>query len=669
MRLLTLCLAIVVFSLQIVQGQASRVAVPSQASQIAVQGQASRVAVPSQASQIAVPSQASRVAVQPIPAVRVDPLHTGPDFQPVMSSLEAPVPGSGSYRAMLQELKAERASRFKPAPPRDVVQQRASLPAPELGPNFQGNAYNFSIPNDNNVAISNDGWVISVINSTIYVFDTLGNIQLNKGLGAFADTLGISAGKFDPKVVFDPQEERFVLVFLAGFGPSDTHVIVCFSSTSNPLDPWNFYRIPGNPFENTTWTDYPMVALTDDEVFITINLLREGEPWQTGFSQTLIWQMNKMDGLAGDSLRGGFWQDIEFGGKPIRNLRPIAGGSTLYGPDLWLVSNRNFAESNDTIFLVHVTDRFDEPGAQVEVDFLRANIPYGVPPTALQPNNQTFDTNDGRILGAFYEGDRIQFVSPTLDPVTGRTSIYHGMISNVSTTPALEVNILGDRSVDSLDMGYPNIAFTGTDPSEIQAIIVFDYSSKTQFPSFGAVYTNYFAYSDITPIKEGETYVNIAGGPYERWGDYTGVQRVYNRPGTVWASGNIGKIRPNLPPFGIDCNCNATWVGQVRAVEQVNVGLETAEPVISQIKTWPNPAQNEISAVFELSENMDLLVLIVDMQGRLIQEIWSGPGHVGSNLFRMDTSPLASGLYSLVIQSKNGEFGSSVYTQNFVVAR
>ncbi len=614
--------------------------------------------------------QASRIGIGPLPAVQVNPLKIRADFEPVMTSLEAPVPGSGTYRAMLAGRKAEQAARFEPDG-RDRFEKRSDLPAPEAGVNFQGNAYNFSIPNDNNLAISNDGWVISVINSTIYIFDTLGALQFNAGLGAFADTLGISAGKFDPKVQYDPVEDRFVLVFLAGFGPSDTHIIVCFSSSSNPLEPWNFYRLPGNPFADNTWTDYPMIALTQAELFITINLLREGEPWQTGFSQTLVWQMDKADGYAGDSLSGGFWQGIEFGGKPIRNLNPVPGGSTLYGPDLWLVSNRNFAESNDTIFLVHITDRWDAAGTALEVQVLKAEEPYGLPPVARQPSNQTFDTNDGRILGSFLEGDRIQFVSSTIDPATGRTGIYHGMISGVTNSPLLEANIFGDRSADSLDLGYPNIAFTGTDPSEIQAIIVFDYSSKTRFPSFGAVYTNYFAYSDITTIKEGETFVNIASGPYERWGDYTGIQRVYNQPGTIWASGNIGKIRPNLPPFGIDCPCNATWVGKVSATESVNVGMPSAIPVLSGLQTWPNPAASELTALFTLREKTELTVNIFDEGGRLVREIWSGPGEAGSNLFRMDTSPLSPGIYTLTIRNKNsvsGE-GPAAYSSRFVVAR
>jgi hypothetical protein len=607
-------------------------------------------------SQAQSPIQARKTELAARPVAVVDPLRCGPDFNPVFSHLEAPAPGSGSYRAELLERKAARAARFRPDGI-DRFEQREGLPAPELGANFVGNAYNFSVPNDNHIAVSNDGWVISAINSTLYILDTLGELHLDISLAAFSDTLGITGGKFDPKVFYDPLEDRFALVFLAGFTPATSFIIVCFSSSSNPLDPWHFYSLPGNPLDDNTWTDYPMVALTEDEIFITVNLLRDGEPWQTGFSQTLVWQMNKRDGYAGDSLRGGFWQDIGFGGRPLRNLRPVQGGSTLYGPDLWLLSNRNFAERNDSIFLVHISDNFSAPAAELSVRLLRADEPYGFPPIGRQASNHTFDTNDGRILGAFLEGGRIQFVSSAPDPATGRVGIYHGMIHEVQTATAVEARILGDRSPDSLDLGYPNIAFTGTDPSEIQSIIVFDYCSPTRDASFGAVYSNYFAYSPMISIKDGETYVNVMSGFYERWGDYTGVQRVYNRPGTVWASGNFGRIRPNLPPFGTDCRCNATWIGQLHATEQVTVG-QPQSPSLSRgtsLRAWPNPVAAEFSAVFELEQPAQLHIAVADLQGRILHVLWNGPGQPGSNLFRMDTSPLPPGSYLLLVQQAGAD--------------
>lgn len=578
------------------------------------------------------------------------------DWNPVMSHLEAPVPGSGSYRSFLQEHKASLYDNYQPKKVGSTALRTADLPVPVMEDNFEGNAYNNSVPNDNDVAISNDGWVISVINSTIWVLDTTGVDTFRISLNGFVDTLGIVAGKFDPKVQYDPLADRFIIVFLGGFDTTNTHIFVCFSSTNNPLDPWNVYNLPGNPLGDGTWTDYPMMALTDDELFITVNLLRQGESWQTGFSQTLIWHMDKNAGYAASPLDAVLWTDVYFGGKPIRNLRPVQGGSQLYGPDLYLISNRNFDASNDTIFLVHVTGTRNDASTTVEVDFLRADKPYGVPPVANQPNNNTFDTNDGRILGAYLEGNRIQFVANSVVPETGLAGVYHGMIEDLDATPSLRANIIGDFSADSLDFGYPNISFTGTNPSEVQCIISFEFSSKTQFPGFAAVYSNYFAYSDMVIIQQGDTYVNILSGAYERWGDYTGSQRVYNQPGKVWVSGNFSKEIPSVP---FACRCNATWIAELRADEVVSVGLGDEPVEVTQIKAYPNPIQDQFQLEFESAETNTVQVRILDGNGRLIRTLWEGKVGEGLNRFSFDSSGLASGYYQLVIEGGQNVISTS----------
>ena len=80
---------------------------------------------------------------------------------------------------------------------------------------------------------------------------------------------------------------------LNGFDPLYQLYHRCLSQTNDPAGLWNLYALPGNPKDNDRWTDYPMIALTEGELFLTGNLIIPGEPWQTGFSETLIWQMSR----------------------------------------------------------------------------------------------------------------------------------------------------------------------------------------------------------------------------------------------------------------------------------------------------------------------------------------------------------------------------------------
>ena len=94
------------------------------------------------------------------------------DWQTKVQSFEAPSPGGSSYRSFLLRKKAEIASKREAG-------QVQKVNAPELGTGnnpivntvFQANPYTGGLPNDNTVAISNDGTIVSCINSSIYIFD------------------------------------------------------------------------------------------------------------------------------------------------------------------------------------------------------------------------------------------------------------------------------------------------------------------------------------------------------------------------------------------------------------------------------------------------------------------------------------------------------------------
>src|SRR5690606_2696747 len=83
---------------------------------------------------------------------------------------------------------------------------------PVVEDGFQG-ATIAGTPNDNNVAVNNDSFVISVMNTYIRVYNTSGQLKKNWGLEFFPkDAKAVKPGNgadnldrcYDPKVVFDP---------------------------------------------------------------------------------------------------------------------------------------------------------------------------------------------------------------------------------------------------------------------------------------------------------------------------------------------------------------------------------------------------------------------------------------------------------------------------------
>jgi hypothetical protein len=475
-----------------------------------------------------------------------NPKDIKPAFNAKMVNLEAPVPGGTSYRSALLELKKEAGKKTprKSGGLKTTISVQDGMPLngfsmrrlgkyPVNG-ELKDTILNIGggIPLDNTLAISNDNYLMCGINSKLYMHD------LNQGLEPtdsnifvqdFADFAPATSSPFDPKLLYDPEKDRFIATFLTGRSPTSSGIILAFSTTNNPAkDPWNVYRVSGNPLNNNTWTDYPAIAMTEDELFYTVNLLVPGGDWKLTFSSTIIWQFDKESGYRGDSvLKTNLWSDISMDGRNLRNLAPIQGGDTLQGPNMYFLSNRNFDISNDSIFIVEVTGKIDDPDATLVVSVVKADVPYGVPPNGRQedsdPNDPAdgFDTNDARVLGSFIVGDDVQFVGNTMDFQTGNAAVYHGYIRDISSNPVITGQIIGHPTKD---FGYPNIVYTGTNKCIGSSLIAFDHTSTTDYAGITTV--NFSgSYSDFTILKEGEGYVDRHAGTYERWGDYFGIQR------------------------------------------------------------------------------------------------------------------------------------------------
>ncbi len=599
-------------------------------------------------AQIATGNKSDKLQFPPAAHIRLSDIHT--DWAPQLQNTEMPPPGSDSYRRYLIDLKEQLYSNYTPTGIAHKTTDTSALPAPSVLAGWEGNIMGTSVPNDNDLAISNDGWIVSVINQSIYIYDETDSLYKVLSLYAFSDTLGILSTRFDPKVMYDPRADRFILLCLNSINePDQSLIIVGFSQTNDPRGEWNLYAIPGNPKDNETWTDFPMMALTETELFVTVNLIIPDEPWQTGFSESLIWQMSTDKGYAGDTLDAVYYDGIFFDGAPIRNLNPVKGGSTTYGPDMYFLSDRNFAVENDTIFIVHVTGTLDDPATEVEINYSLADLPYGVPPQARQSGIHSFDTNDGRILGSFYEDGKIQFVANSLDPATGFCGIYHGIISDLGVTNSIHAHIIGD---DTLDLGYPNISYSGHWDGDDQSIITFDHTAPTVFAGMSAVFFKYDTYSDIVNIKTGDTYVNVLSGGYERWGDYTGSQTKYNEPGTIWVNGNFGKYVDSWP---IISRNNATWIAKLQTNDNV---AQEIKPVhyAARAQVYPNPATTYFITEFELPATGEIHFRLFNANGALVKYLLDTEAHSGNNRFSFSTEPLAPGNYFLEIRFNDQPF-------------
>ena len=535
----------------------------------------------------------SGLSAQPIfmdiPKTRTFELRSAePQFDVQIHHLEAP--DAFSKQAALREIKAAADAQFGVADYHALPSQRNlkttaedPLLLDEFGMKlvYPINGVSYALaggtPNDNTVAFSKDSILLAAVNTRIWAWDLKTDtfhfpqqfLSLTQASG-----LQTSAYASDPRLLYDPVQDRWVLLFFVGNTPTTSQIVVCFSQTSDPADGWNMYTLPGNPLNNNRWSDFPSMAFTDDKLVMSINLIIPGVSWQVGFDGTVIWEMDKAAGYAGAAtLPTELHHGIQYNGKWIRNLVAVNGWDGYVTTPMW-ASNRNFSAQNDSTFFLRRADSAVGGTHSYDIFMLPATTPYGVPPDARQPyadpsnSNYHLSTNDGRWLGAVeLSNGSVHLVSTTRDFSTNRCGIYYGQIPNPWTPDSVYGQVIGHPS---RDLGYPNVVAMGNEGCDEELLIAFNHASTTEKAGVSALYrANDGTLSDFITIKEGEGLVNKLSGP-ERWGDYFGLQTIYHDPQKVWAAGFYALLNGG----------NSTWFGLLQSPDSSALHVEvTAEGI------------------------------------------------------------------------------------------
>lgn len=567
--------------------------------------------------------------VEKLGKVRVSELSD--DYMPHLQSLEAPPVSGNVYKQALAERKAEIVKLY-PKNNNKVSKKRSFVSLPEIVTTFPVTNVSRGIPLDNHLAM-NDEYIVTAGNFFVSINDKDANQVGKFTLAAFSQAAGVTAQPFDPRLAYDAEQDRWILIFLAGFISNNTHILLAVSETSDPLGDWNTYNITGNPNSLSEWTDYPMLSMTNDHIYITINLLRNNQSWQNGFVETIIWEVEKEGGYAGEDITFVKYDDITYEGGSIRNVCPAESAADEIYDDVYFLSDRNFAVSNDTFFLIKLDPAADSMD-KISIRPILSDVPYGAPPFADQYNGK-LATNDARVLEAFRLGEHIQFVGNSRNPDNNGAGVFHAVIDEANTaTTATLTHMIGD----TFDLGYPGLIYTGLSEDDHDAIITFTHSGNLVFAGISAVY--YFpeeGYSDILRVVEGQDYINVLlSDVLERWGDYMGTQRDHNNPGDGWLSSTAGGVDRDAVPH----------VVQLRRPAEPT-GLTDPTPINLEVSIHPNPVSERMSIDFTIPVGLSSIAVdLYSSSGALVDRIYqSDILKIGKNNFSFNTNHMVAGSY------------------------
>jgi hypothetical protein len=287
-----------------------------------------------------------------------------------------------------------------------------------------------------------------------------------------------------------------------------------------------------------------------------------------------------------------------------------------------------------------------------------------MPPSAHQPTNnvnvkRSLQTNDARVLDAVIENNTIHFVGNTVIQGTGLAGVFHGMITNADlANPSLNIDLIGGGE---MEFGYPSIAYAGMNSGDDDYLISFDQAADTSYPGNAIVYYNNGAYSDVHQLYKGNSFIFITSKD-ERWGDYSGAQRRYDHPGSVWVAATYSK--KNTTSQGTTYGY-ATRISSVSSPVLAASVNETQQPELLSADVFPNPAAQytPLQVKFNLKKESYLTFTLYNMNGKLVSRLMNERVEEGQSTFSFNTYSLNRGIYFLKID--NG--GRQVLNKKIVV--
>ncbi len=431
----------------------------------------------------------------------------------------------------------------------DMPAREITSLAPQMNQNFKGNTYNYWSPPDNNLAVSDQGFVVSVANSNILMTDEQGNRLAESNFEDFMDFLHLAGVYYDPKVMYDPEEDKFILVVLNGNTPQNTFVVIGFSTTGNPLDKWWFYVFYGDPTGSNLWMDYPSIGITVDDLYISGNLFTA----DNHFSQVLIYQLHKHPGFSGETVNGLHWADVRDGyGFRDFSVNPISYGfDGALSPGTFLLSTNENGGNEATLYYTD-NDALNNPNLLTYT----VALPNYYPPFngTMKGTDDKIVINDCRLLNGFYANGYIHFVIHT------RGDDFHSKLlyTRLKTDDLTETHVQFGQA--PFEFAYPCIAPFSADELNKSVLIGFLRTGGSIYPELRAIAcADDFTLTNPLLLKEGESVVNFYKNATERWGDYIGISRRHNaNTPEIWIAGNYADDQENG-----DANMLNTWIAQV----------------------------------------------------------------------------------------------------------
>jgi hypothetical protein len=175
------------------------------------------------------------------------------------------------------------------------------LQSPPVTRSFKSDSFLGTVPPDTMGAVGHDA-IITTTNERIIVYDRSGVVLSSASINAFwASSPGSpNPNVFDPKVLYDRFNRRFILVAEANSQSFISETLIAISQTSDPAGSYYRYVIKADPnafASGGKWADYPSVGFNKNWIAVQVNLFGFGSI--SGYQGPALYVLDKAAAYSG----------------------------------------------------------------------------------------------------------------------------------------------------------------------------------------------------------------------------------------------------------------------------------------------------------------------------------------------------------------------------------
>lgn len=162
------------------------------------------------------------------------------------------------------------------------------LTSPSAALSFEGLGDDgMHIPPDTTGAVGLNHLMVT-LNSEVRIQNRQGAEMSKMTLESFWSSTG-ATGTFDPKVLYDPFNNRWIFVAISDKQVAASSLLIGVTQNSDPTGTWNLFRVDVDATD-TVWADYPSIGFTKDWVVVTLNMFTVAN---NSYSRADIYAFNK----------------------------------------------------------------------------------------------------------------------------------------------------------------------------------------------------------------------------------------------------------------------------------------------------------------------------------------------------------------------------------------